>query len=142
MTDGKVRNSNDPFKVPENYFQNLEDRLAEAALNADAEEQVVKTPIIDLLKPYIAMAASIVIVFGVLYSPLKRYTENMASNSDAQENLLELELGQSMYHDALYASAQATVEESLITDEMIEDMLLESVSDYELIEYAQNDLME
>lgn len=49
---------NDAFKVPDNYFENLSDKVQ----NKIEQEESEKPKLIQLLKPYIWMAASIVVM--------------------------------------------------------------------------------
>ena len=52
-------NKNSPFRVPDNYFDNLPEKIQ---VNIHARENAVSKPItriIDYLKPHLALAAAI-----------------------------------------------------------------------------------
>ena len=61
-----------PFKTPEGYFENLQDRI-EARI--EAEDTVVprQKQIVRMLKPALSLAASFALIFLLVYYPLKTF---------------------------------------------------------------------
>jgi hypothetical protein len=71
----KIKKEN-PFKVPENYFESFSARLQtrlEAEKNAIPKKQ---TRIIQFLKPAIGLAAGFALIFMLAYWPLNNFTQN------------------------------------------------------------------
>ncbi len=65
-TQGSNINNNDsksknPFTVPENYFASFESKVMNQI--QQEEPQKVKTPIIQMVKPYLYLAASFILFF-------------------------------------------------------------------------------
>jgi len=74
--------SKPPFRVPDGYFDTLED-LIEARI-ADEEAPVSsKGKLIRMMKPMLAMAASFALVFMLVYYPLSVFLPNyLAKNTN------------------------------------------------------------
>lgn len=82
----KLKKGN-PFKVPENYFDDFSARLQ---IKIEAEKKVVTAPknrIIQFLKPAISLAASFALIFLLVYWPLKTFMPS----SQVTENTTEIE---------------------------------------------------
>ena len=60
-----------PFRVPENYFENFAERL-EVRIRKEQEVNEKKSLYI-ILKPFLTMAASFVLILLVLYIPYRKY---------------------------------------------------------------------
>ena len=74
-------NKNNPFRVPDNYFDNLPEKIQ---VNIHARENAVSKPItriIDYIKPHLALAAAI-LGFALIGYTGFRYLIN--KNSDSQ----------------------------------------------------------
>lgn len=74
--------SKPPFKVPEGYFDTLED-LIEAKIADEAAPVSSKGKLIRMMKPMLAMAASFALIFMLVYYPLSVFLPNyLAKNAD------------------------------------------------------------
>ncbi|SHJ68255.1 hypothetical protein SAMN05444280_12627 [Tangfeifania diversioriginum] len=75
-----------PFRVPDNYFEDFSSRLH---TRLETEKQALPNPksrIIRLLKPAIGLAASFILVFLLVFWPLKSFLPSyMAKNNSAIE---------------------------------------------------------
>ena len=58
-----------PFRVPEGYFETLEDRLM-ARIADEAADVETKRPVWRILKPALALAATFALIFGMGYGVL------------------------------------------------------------------------
>lgn len=63
MKDLSGLNKENPFKVPENYFESISDEILE---RINIEEQPPKREIMPILKPYLYMVASIASVVLII----------------------------------------------------------------------------
>lgn len=117
-----------PFKAPEGYFDSLTDRIMDKV----EEEGRVKpaTKVIRLLKPVLAMAASFTLIFMLIYFPVKTWGPNLASNDN--EQIDEQILDYYFFSDHEIAASFDDELEETYNDEVIEMVLLASVSDMEL----------
>jgi hypothetical protein len=76
-----------PFQVPEGYFETFEDRL-EAQLEAMNEQKPGTRTIVRILKPVLGLAACFLLVMLLIKYPLKEITpilssEELTSKSDS-----------------------------------------------------------
>jgi hypothetical protein len=67
-----------PFKVPENYFEEVNRRILSKAVGFDYKEQ--KKGIIGKLRPFIAVAASIAALVVFSYTAIHFFTPNRISS--------------------------------------------------------------
>ena len=71
-----------PFKVPDDYFDTLEDRI-EARISNEAKNISTKGRLIRMIKPVFAMAASFALIFILVYYPLSIFLPDyLARNAD------------------------------------------------------------
>jgi hypothetical protein len=134
-----------PFRTPKNYFDDFSARMQTRMESEKQAEQVPeqKTKIIQLLKPFIGLAASFALIFLLVYVPIKTFvkpeitevastTENVTSDSEIL-NILE-GLDESSFF--------ALLDETETTDEFTNDDLVLYVSanftDYEIFEITKN----
>ena len=64
-----ARQAGRPFKVPEGYFETMEDRLM-ARISAESAPQPKVRRVWSILKPALALAATFAIIFGMGYGVL------------------------------------------------------------------------
>ena len=64
-----ARQAGQPFKVPEGYFESLEDRLM-ARISAESAPQPKARGVWTVLKPALALAATFALIFGMGYGVL------------------------------------------------------------------------
>lgn len=120
-----------PFKVPEGYFETFNYQI----ITTIEEQQLNKkqTGIIYLLKPILSVAASIVIVFILLYYPMKTITSKLANN---EFEFTEFEyLAQNYINDhEVIESFDISTQQEPVDEIVIESILLASMSEIELME--------
>ncbi len=74
--------SKPPFKVPDGYFDTLEDQI-EAKIADERTSVSPKGKLIRMMKPMLAMAASFALIFMLVYYPLSVFLPYyMAKNAD------------------------------------------------------------
>lgn len=74
--------SKPPFKVPDGYFDTLEDQI-EAKIADERTSVSPKGKLIRMMKPMLAMAASFALIFMLVYYPLSVFLPHyMAKNAD------------------------------------------------------------
>lgn len=77
--------ANPPFRVPEGYFETIEDRI-EARIEQDKNPISKKGKVIRMMKPILGMAASFALVFLLVYYPLSVFLPDyLAKSSDTVE---------------------------------------------------------
>lgn len=119
-----------PFKTPEGYFDTLTDRIMN---QVDLQENKGKSKhgIIRYLKPALAMAASFVIVFMLVYFPVKSWGPKMANSNEHEyynQDMLLYMVSENIIYEEYYAQA-----EEKINDEVLESVLIASVSEMDLM---------
>ncbi len=73
--------SKPPFKVPDGYFDSLEDQI-EARIAEETMPVSSKGKLIRMMKPILAMAASFALIFMLVYYPLSVFLPNyLAKNA-------------------------------------------------------------
>lgn len=140
--------SNPPFKVPDGYFNTLEERI-EAKIKEEAEPVSSKGKIIRMLKPALAMAASFALVFLLVYYPLSVFLPAyLAKNADtpleqnqpeSEEDILFSYLSISAYsaYDLL-GSENGEESTKQVSDEEVLDYLTVSMNETEIYAELKN----
>lgn len=120
-----------PFKTPDGYFDTLSDNIMDKIEN----EITIKpaTKMIRLLKPLLAMAASFTIIFMLIYFPLKTFGPQFGLNQKIELETEYIDI----YHfnDFEIAEALEIESEPVYNDEVMEMILLASVSEIELYNF-------
>ena len=139
----KLKKEN-PFRVPENYFDNFSARLQ---MKIEAEKKVVQAPknrIIQFLKPAISMAASFALIFMLVYWPLKTFLPNHVAENNSikieitDEDSQYLTFLEGIDENSFYALLdEPATTEIEFTDEELLTYLSTNFSDYEL--YLETD---
>lgn len=122
-------NKNNGFKVPDNYFEELPDKIM---TKIDYDEQTTRSKIISFLRPVAAVAAVFVIVFTIW----KLFLTNVDNDKNTINNT-ETYTDASYYNDyqiieAAYANDTEFLEDTLNTEEIIEYLAYEDI-DYTII---------
>ncbi len=139
----KLKKEN-PFRVPENYFDDFSARLQ---MKIEAEKKVVQAPknrIIQFLKPAISLAASFALIFMLVYWPLRTFLPNQV----AENNNIEIEITdedsqflnflEGIDENSFYALLdEPAVSDIEFSDEELLTYLSTNFSDYEL--YLETD---
>ncbi|QGY45436.1 hypothetical protein GM418_17680 [Maribellus comscasis] len=130
----KIKKEN-PFRVPENYFDDFSARLQ---MKIEAEKKVVPAPkksIIQLLKPAISLAASFALIFLLVYWPLKSFLPNKL----AESNTIEIE---SYDNENQYLTLLEGIDENSFYALLDEPTAKVEFSDDELINYINTNISE
>ncbi len=136
--------SEPPFRVPEGYFDTLEDRI-KSQIEEEFQPVSQKGKVIRILKPLLGMAASFALVFLLVYYPLSVYLPDyLAKNTDnpeinpevaSEEDLLfsYFSITSNSVYD-LFADNEIATEEEISSEEML-DYLTLSMNEAEI--YAE-----
>mgnify|MGYP004705111817 CR=1 FL=1 len=136
-----------PFGIPDNYFASFSDRLQ---YRLHAEEEVLpqkKKTIIRYLKPALALAASFVLVFMLVYWPISVFLPDfLAQTNTATEQEIEMDTYLSSFEqideNLFFAIINDLTEEKETEEDFNDDELLSylsaNVSDYELCLHTEN----
>lgn len=137
----KIKKEN-PFRVPENYFDDFSARL-QAKL--DAEQNAVpvkKNNIIRYLKPAIGLAAGFALVFSLAYWPLKTLTPNQTAESDVQEisvsDMLFASAVEGIDVNSFYELLEKPAGNEQLSDEDLANYVNTNVSEYEIYTQSAN----
>ena len=137
----KIKKEN-PFRVPENYFNDFSARL-QAKL--DAEENtapVKKSNIIRYLKPAIGLAAGFALIFSLAYWPLKTFTPNTTAESGVQEinvsDMLFASAVEGIDENSFYELLESPSAEEQFQEEELDAYLKTNVSEYEIYTETTN----
>lgn len=137
----KIKKEN-PFRVPENYFDDFSARLQS---KLDAEQNAVpvkKNNIIRYLKPAIGLAAGFALVFSLAYWPLKTLTPNQTAESDVQEisvsDMLFASAVEGIDVNSFYELLEKPAGNEQLSDEDLANYVNTNVSEYEIYTQAVN----
>jgi hypothetical protein len=127
-----------PFKAPDGYFEQLTARVMSTV------ESDNKTPkeftLFRFIKPAIAVAASLLIIIGLVYYSAKVIStgslksSQIASMIDDEEFVISYPLNDR----AIFETLENTLPDETFDKDQLETVLLASVSDYELIDLTNS----
>lgn len=80
----KIKKDN-PFKVPDNYFDDFPARLQMKIDAENAEPKEKENKIIRFIKPALGLAAGFALIFMLAYWPLKTFTEKQLAKNASTE---------------------------------------------------------
>mgnify|MGYP007006687807 CR=1 FL=1 len=131
----KIKKEN-PFKVPEHYFDDFSARLQ---MKLDAEKMEVpkqQTKIIQLLKPALTMAAGFALLFTLAYWPLKLITPGQQANNE----MIEIDINEMLYanmvegidQNSFYALLDEPSNSVQLTDEELAVIVNSNSSEYDI----------
>ena len=143
MTNKKENKREDVFRVPENYFEEFTERVTN---EVKSEKSKGKVRFLDIVKPHLMLAASMVAIFLVSYTLLRLFLPELdrSSNGITQndiEDLLLYEMNEEEMFELLAGMGnQDYPGDSFerIPDEDIIDYLMESEIYYEEIIQLKN----
>lgn len=137
----KLKKEN-PYGTPNNYFDDFSARMHTRIEQEKQADPVKKPGIILLLKPVMWLAASFVIIFMLVYVPLKTFTSKdittvVEVNDYADTELLYIVEGldESSFFDLL---EEETVEAEGLTNDDLVLFVNANFSDYEIYEFTEN----
>ncbi|MBN2774344.1 MAG: hypothetical protein JXR31_08870 [Prolixibacteraceae bacterium] len=130
----KIKKEN-PFKVPYNYFDDFSARLQEKIKHEDSVKK--PDPFIRFLKPAISIAASIAVIFMLVYWPLAKNNNRLLSDSVVNYSEYNLEneiigLMEDLDDNSLFTLFESDVEEDQISDDELIAYLSTNLSYYDI----------
>lgn len=127
-----------PFKVPENYFEEVTEKIISAA-SSDARE-VRKTRLYERFKPVLLIAASITVVLFLSYFIIK--TISPGNTNSELSGIINQENNQSYINDLDVIMLEENAA-SLVFNEEVPDVNMNDIIDYLLSENIEiNDIYE
>ncbi|MCY1722809.1 hypothetical protein OU798_20850 [Prolixibacteraceae bacterium Z1-6] len=134
-----------PFSTPKNYFDDFSARMQTRMQTEKQGEPEHKPKIIQLLKPFIGLAASFALIFLLVYVPLKTFitseinevTVNIDHSDTDSEFLNILEgIDESSFFALLDESESETTDD--FTNEELMSYVSANFTDYEIFEFTKN----
>lgn len=129
----KKVSKNNPFVVPEGYFDNFSERLMG---KIEQEELEVKRPVYKtkrFLRPVLSMAASFVIIFMLIYFPAKLLKPKIETENNNNSSELFYLLGLYHINDLAVLDAFDRPAEDQYDEQFLENILIASMTEYDLI---------
>ena len=129
-------NKENPFRVPDDYFENFSARL-QKRMDAERVELVKKdNRTIRLLKPIMSIAASLLLVFLLVYWPVKTFLpEKEAELTDTFSENIDNEYLAMIEHideNSFYSLLEEQTNTNDLNEEEMANFISNNVSDYEI----------
>ena len=123
----KVNDINDknPFKVPENYFEELNRKII--SVTSGDHRVILKTDLYSRFRPYLLVAASVAVLFILSYSAIKLTSRRKAEIQVSE--VLYREYAESYMNDIDLYSLEESAAEIIPFNELTE------ISDSDIIDY-------
>jgi hypothetical protein len=129
------RPKKNPFRTPDNYFDTIEDRVMQTIQQHSKKNIDYTGKIIRFLKPALAVAASLGIVFMLVYYPV---------NYLSQKEVAKVNLTDSITPDTMdaYSLSFSLVDESSLINTIINEdkATKEEINQDELLAYLSSDM--
>jgi hypothetical protein len=138
----KKYGDNNPFTQPDGYFESFSDRLM-SRIAEEHDSKQKQTGIIKYLKPALTMAASFAIIFFLIYVPVsiinsKNEVVQITAEQEEDTNFFDFYYLNSR---SLYSMISTENKQNKqIDNEVIEDYLLASLSEYDLIQLSNSEI--
>jgi len=137
----KLKKEN-PYGTPKNYFDDFSARMHTRIEQEKQEEPEKKPGIIQLVKPFLGLAASFAIIFMLVYVPLKTFTSKditlVAEANNYTDNEL-LNLVEGLDESSFFAILDEQDEETeTLTNDDLALYLAANFSAYEIYEFTEN----
>ncbi|TNF42088.1 MAG: hypothetical protein EP310_06430 [Bacteroidetes bacterium] len=137
----KIKKEN-PFRVPENYFEDFSARLQER-LEAEKKGVPVKqSRVIQFLKPAIGLAAGFALIFTLSYWPLRIFTPNEQVENKTVEysesEMLYASWVEGIDENSFYAMLDNPNGSVDFTDDDLADFVSTNSSEYEIYSQTNN----
>lgn len=132
-----------PFRAPDRYFEKFPERLNTRIQEGTSGKSSSGRTIIRVLKPVIGLAASIILIFMLVYWPLNRLNMNNLAQSEAditEYNELDeyFSLISELDDNTFYSLMEGTYEEESFTDDELFSYINRSFNEYEIYFLAEN----
>lgn len=125
------RANGNPFRVPEGYFNLLPQQIMDQL--GTVQEPKQQKFIIRFLKPALAIAAGFAIMVILTLFPLKNFRTDNPINYQSVSFDEEYYISCSMDDDKIYETLISEAPEASVDYKQLENILLGSVSEYDLI---------
>lgn len=136
----KQASKHNPFIVPEGYFDTFSERLMERI--DQSEKPAVSTSqsaVLRYLKPVLAMVASFTIIFMLIYFPVQLLgPKSLSQNNETISVLPEFMNFYQVNDHAIIQAFEQTDTEHEYDNQFIENMLIASLSEYDLLQLNNN----
>lgn len=125
-----------PFKTPENYFESIEDRVMNKIKYEERKSKSSKTgKLIQLLKPALALAASFVLIYLLVFHPISYLLHKEIAQTKTTET---------NSHDTMdaYTMTFSLVDENSLINTIIneEKAVQEEINPDEVLAYLSSDM--
>lgn len=140
MTDPSKYSRENPFDVPEGYFEMVEDRIEER-IRAEETESTRGQHFVRMVKPILGLAASFALAFLLIYYPvtkiLPKYMAGTTGQHSEKTKLNEEFLGDYGYFDenTFFLALTSKEEPAEFESEEVLSFLTSELDDYEV--YAE-----
>ncbi len=125
-----------PFKVPEAYFETFEERLQQR-IKEQSLESKPKGKTIRMLMPVLWLAASLVLVFLLVRYPVKMSSPDYSSEAGV-EGVEDNISNEWLYDDNLYDMISEDMDAETIDNDDVADFLSAELSEYEIYSAMYN----
>ena len=140
----KIKKEN-PFRVPENYFEDFSARLQERLEVEKMEKTVVRknqNRVIQFLKPAIGLAAGFALIFTLSYWPLRIFTPNEQAENitivNSESEMLYASWVEGIDENSFYAMLDNPNGSVDFTDDDLADFVNTNSSEYEIYSETNN----
>lgn len=127
-----------PFKVPENYFESVEDRIMNA-VKLEGKRVPISTSakMFRLLKPVLGLAASLALVFILVYYPITYFSHKEIAQTVTTDTVSADTM------DA-YSITMSLVDENSLINTILNDekAVMEEINPDEVLAYLSSDMSE
>ncbi len=126
-----------PYRVPDNYFEDFYARLEPKLHSEGTDKKERQTTLIRLLKPALGLAASITLIFLIVYWPLSRFDtpsvvqDNFGPVTNEQNEQYSILIDE-LDENSLFALLEDNLEDGNYSDDELIGYLSTSFDEYEL----------
>ncbi len=137
----KIKKEN-PFRVPDNYFDDFSVRLQKKLDAEKAGDIQNKNRIIQFLKPAIGLAAGFALIIMISYWPLKTTTTNQnASNTGSESDISEMlyaNMVEGIDVNSFYALLNESNGKTQLNDDDLATFISSNTSEYDIYSETNN----
>lgn len=144
---GENESAHSPFKVPDGYFETLEERI-EARMASETKSISTKGKVIRMIKPILGLAASFALVLLLVYYPFRLLPSFIAgqdttkvdkSDSVSEDDMIfsYFTLSDESLYEVLDSNLTAQTSDSINADEML-DYLSTAMNETDIYAELQN----
>jgi len=137
----KIKKEN-PFRVPENYFEDFSARLHERLEAEKAGVHRNQNRIIQFLKPAIGLAAGFALIFTLSYWPLRIFTPNEQAKNlntgNSESEMLYASWVEGIDENSFYAMLDNPNGSVNFTDDDLADFVNTNSSEYDIYSETEN----